>query len=282
MRLLEGKTCVITGATSGIGQVAAEELAVMGARLILIARSQERGEAALRRLRERAPVAAHSVHYADLMHIAAVKRVAAEIVAAEPRIDILVNNAGAMFSFRGLTSEGLERQFALNHMAYFVLSHGLREPLLAAAPARVINTASAAHQAAKLDFEDLQSAKGYNGVAVYQRSKLCNVLFTRELARRWAGTGVTVNCLHPGFVATRFGRESGGLLPLVFRGAQLFAISPEEGAKTIVYLASSPAVTNVTGGYFFKCRRVAPSFDAEDDSAAERLWGVTAKMAGVE
>ncbi len=282
MRQLEGKTCVITGATSGIGQVAAEELAAMGARMLLIARDQARGEAALQRLQARAPGAAHSVHYADLMHIASVKRVAAEIVAAEPRIDVLINNAGAIFSFRRLTADGLERQFALNHMAYFVLSHGLREPLLAAAPARVINTASAAHQGSKLDFEDLQSANGYNGVTVYQRSKLCNVLFTRELARRWAGTGVTVNCLHPGFVATRFGRESGGLLSLLLRGAQLFAISPEEGAKTIVYLASSPEVANVTGGYFFECRRIAPANHAEDDSAAGRLWRATAKMAGIE
>src|SRR5207248_1546417 len=160
--------------------------------------------------------------------IADVKRVAADIAASEQRIDILVNNAGAIFSSRRITAEGLERTFALNHMAYFVLSHGLREPLLAAAPARVVNTASAAHQSAKLDFGDLQFARAYNGVSAYQRSKLCNILFTRELSRRWAGTGITVNCLHPGFVASRFGKESGGLLALFLRGAQLFAISPGE------------------------------------------------------
>ena len=279
---LEGKTCVITGATSGIGEVAAVRLAAMGVRLVVIARDRARGEVLLRRLRARAPGAAHRVLYADLMRVADVKRVAAEIAAAEPRIDILINNAGALFSFRRLTAEGLERTFALNHLAYFVLTHGLREPLLAAAPSRVINTASAAHQSAQLDFADLQFAKAYNGVSAYQRSKLCNILFTRELARRWTGAGVTVNCLHPGFVASRFGRESGGLLPLVLRAAQLFAISPEEGAETIVYLASSPEVAEVTGRYFFKCRAIAPAPQAEDDSAAARLWLESATLAGVE
>lgn len=279
---LEGKTCVITGATSGIGEVAAVRLAAMGVRLVVIARDRARGEALLRRLRARAPGAAHRVHYADLLQVAEVKRVAAEIAAAEPRIDILVNNAGALFSFRRLTPEGLERTFALNHLAYFVLSLGLREPLLAASPSRVINTASAAHQSAKLDFADLQFARAYNGVSAYQRSKLCNILFTRELARRWTGSGVTVNCLHPGFVASRFGRESGGLLPLVLRVAQLFAISSEEGAETIVYLASSPEVADVTGRYFFKCRAIAPAPQAEDDRAAGRLWLESAKLAGIE
>ena len=183
------------------------------------------------------------------MLIAEVKRVAAEIAAQERRIDILVNNAGAIFSYRRLTAEGLERTFALNHMAYFVLSHGLREPLLAAAPARVVNTASAAHQSAQLRFEDLQFA---------------------------------VNCLHPGFVASRFGKESGGLLPFVLRAAQLFAISPEGGAKTLVYLASSPEVADLSGGYFFKCRASAPAPQAEDDNAAKRLWQASAKLASIE
>src|SRR6516225_3061746 len=167
---LEGKTCVITGATAGIGLVAAEQLAAMGARILLIARNQARGDAALQRLRERAPGIGHRVYYADLMHITAVKRVAAEISAAEPRIHILINNAGAIFSYRRLTEDGLERHFALNHLAYFLLTLGLRESLFAAAPSRVINTASAAHQAVKLDIGDLQSARGYNGVLAYQRS----------------------------------------------------------------------------------------------------------------
>ena len=279
---LQGKTCVITGATSGIGEIAAERLAAMGARLVLIARDRARGEAALRRLRACAPGAAHRVLYADLMLIAEVKRVAAEIAAQERRIDILVNNAGAIFSYRRLTAEGLERTFALNHMAYFVLSHSLREPLLAAAPARVVNTASAAHQSAKLDFDDLQFARAYNGVSAYQRSKLCNILFTRELSRRWAGTGITVNCLHPGFVASRFGKESGGLLPLVLRAAQVFAISPEEGAETIVYLASSQEVADVSGGYFFKCRASARRPAGRGRQRGKTALAESAKLASIE
>jgi NAD(P)-dependent dehydrogenase (short-subunit alcohol dehydrogenase family) len=279
---LEGKTCVITGATSGIGEVAAERLAAMGARVLLIARDRARGEATLRRLRARAPGAEHRVHYADLMLVAEARRVAAEIAAQEPRIDILINNAGAIFSSRRVTPEGFERTFALNHLSYFVLVHGLREALFAAAPARVVNTASAAHQSAQLHLEDLQFAQSYNGVSAYQRSKLCNILFTRELSRRWTGAGVTVNCLHPGFVATNFGRKSGGFLPFALRAAQLFAISSEEGAKTIVYLASSPEVADLTGGYFFKCRPISPAPQAEDDRAAERLWQESVKLTGVE
>ncbi|PYM05980.1 MAG: hypothetical protein DMD82_09745 [Candidatus Rokuibacteriota bacterium] len=146
----------------------------------------------------------------------------------------------------------------------------------------MVNTASAAHRRAKLDFDDLQSADGYRGFKVYGRSKLCNILYTRELARRLADTGVTANCLHPGLVATRFGDQSGGLLSNVVRVAKVLAISPEEGADTIVYLASSPEVANVSGGYFYKCRPATPSKEAQDDAAAQRLWGETAELAGTE
>src|SRR3989449_4639085 len=280
--VMQGKVIVITGATSGIGQVAAERLGGMGARVVLVARDKVRGEAALARLRERAPGIAHSIHYADLSRLAAMNRVAAEIAAAEPRVDVLINNAGALFNSRQVTEDGLELTFATNHVAYFVLTHGLRERLVASAPARVVNTASAAHRRAKLDFDDLQSANGYRGFKVYGRSKLCNILYTRELARRLAGTGVTANCLHPGLVATRFGDQSGGLLSNVVRVAKVLAISPEEGADTLVYLASSPEVANVSGGYFYKCRPAIPSKEAQNDAAAQRLWGETAELAGTE
>ena len=279
---MQGKVIVITGATSGIGQVAAERLGGMGARMVLVARDKVRGEAALARLRERAPGIAHSIYYGDLSRLAAMKRVAAEIAAAESRIDVLINNAGALFNSRLVTEDGLEFTFATNHVAYFVLTHGLRERLVASAPVRVVNTASDAHKGAKLDFDDLQSANGYSGFKVYGRSKLCNILYTRELARRLAGTGITANCLHPGFVATRFGDQSGGLLSNVVRIAKAFAISPEEGAATIVYLASSPDVANVSGGYFYKCRPATPSKEAQDDAAAKRLWWETATLAGIE
>ena len=278
---LEGKVCVITGATSGIGRVAAERLAQMGARLVLVARDPGRAEVSLARLRAPAPAAAHRVHLADLSRIAEMKRVAAEIAAAEPRVDLLVNNAGALFGGRRLTEDGLERSFAVNHMAYFVLAHGLRERLRAAAPARVVNTASTMHRAAWLDFDDLQYARFYNGVFAYARSKLCNVLFTRELARRWADTGVTVNCFHPGFTRTRFGNQSGPFwAPLVF-AAKAFAIPPAWGARTLIHLATAPGVADVSGGYFVRCRPAQPSRTAQDDDIARRLWDESARIAEI-
>lgn len=279
---MKGKVVVITGATSGIGQVAAERLAKLGARIVLVARDRGRAEATLARLRERAPGIAHGVHFADLSRLAEMKRVASEIAEAEPRIDVLINNAGAMFNKRRVTEDRLERTFALNHMAYFVLTHGLRERLVASAQSRVINTASEAHRGARLDFDDLQSTRGYSGFKVYGRSKLCNILYTRELARRLAGTGVTANCLHPGFVGTRFGDESGGLGAWVIRLAKLLAISPEEGAKTIVHLATSDDVAHDSGEYFHRCRIASPAREAQDDVAAERLWLESARLARME
>ena len=275
---MRGKTVVITGATSGIGKVAAEKLAEMGARLVLIARDKSRGEETLARLRQVGPGASHSVHYADLSRVAEMKRVGAEIAAAEQRIDVLINNAGALFASRHVTEDGLELTFALNHMAYFLLTEGLRDRLRASAPARIINTASDAHKGQHLDFNDLQSAKDYRGFRVYGRSKLCNILYTRELARRLAGTGVTANSLHPGFVATRFGDESGGMLSFGVRVAKYFAITPEKGAETIVYLASSNDVAGVTGKYFYKCREATPTNEAQDDRAAGQLWAETEKL----
>lgn len=278
---LTGKVCVITGATAGIGEVGAQELARRGARLVVVARDERRGEATMARLREIAPGAAHRIHYADLSRISEMKRVAAEIAAAEPRIDLLVNNAGALFASRHVTADGLEMTFALNHVAYAVLTHGLAERLFAARPARVVSTASNAHHGARFDPADLQSAKSYKGVRAYNRSKLYNILWTRELARRWAGTGVSVNCFHPGFVASRFGDKAGGLLTYGVRVAKLFAISPEEGARTLVYLATSPEVAQVSGGYFYKCQPEKPSADAESDAAARLVWDETARIAAI-
>lgn len=194
---MNGKVVVITGATSGIGQVAAEVLAGMGARIVQVARDPERGEAALKRLNENGTSLKHSLHYADLSLVTETRRVAADIAAHEPRIDVLINNAGAMFSSRTVTQEGLEYTLALNHLSYFVLTQGLRERLITSAPARIVNTASDSHEAATLDFKDLQSVEAYArlnilewmrfggpGFQAYGRSKLCNILFTRELARQ--------------------------------------------------------------------------------------------------
>ena len=275
---MRGKVVVITGGTSGIGQVAAERLAEMGARIVLVARDQARADATLERLRLTGGEAEHTARLADLSSIAATKQVAAEIAAAEPRIDVLINNAGALFNRRQLSPDGLEMTFAVNHMAYFVLTEGLRGRLATTPRARVVSTASAAHQGARLDLDDLQSAKAYSGFAVYGRSKLCNILWTRELARRFESVGVTANCLHPGFVATRFGDGSGGFLQSLMPLAKLMAISPQKGAETIVYLASSPDVASTSGLYFYQDKPDTPSPQARDDVAAARLWAESERL----
>jgi NAD(P)-dependent dehydrogenase (short-subunit alcohol dehydrogenase family) len=278
---MQDKVVVITGATSGIGQIAAERLAVLGARIVLVARDPARANRTLARLRAAGPHFAHRAHLADLSVLAEVKRVGAEIAAAEPRIDVLINNAGNVFPRREVTADGLERTFATNHMAYFVLTALLRERLTAAAPSRIVNTASAAHLGRTLDFDDLQLASGYAIKTAYGRSKLANILFTRELARRLAGTGVTANCLHPGFVATGLGQRAGGIFALAVRFAMLFAGRPESGANTIVHLASSPDVASTNRGYFIESRPAQPSVAAQDDGAAKRLWEESERIAGV-
>ena len=276
---MKGKTIVATGATSGIGAAAVLALAGMGARIVVIARDEARAKATMRKLEATSPGLDHRLHLADLSRMAEARKVGTAIAAGEPRVDVLINNAGAIFSNRRVTPEGLELTFALNHMAYFVLTEALRERLIATAPARVVSTSSIAHERASLDFGDLQSAKGYGGLKVYSRSKLANILFTRELARRLAGTGVTANCLHPGVVATRFGESSGGMAELLIPFLRPFFISAEKGADTIVYLASSPQVADTTGGYFIKRRIAEPSAAARDDAAAKRLWIESEKLA---
>jgi NAD(P)-dependent dehydrogenase (short-subunit alcohol dehydrogenase family) len=276
---LHGKTVVITGATSGIGEVAAVRLAEQGARIVFTARDTARAEATMAKLRAANPAAGHAVHFADLSRLSDMKRIGAAL-AAEPVIDVLINNAGALFSRRTQTQDGLEKTFALNHMSYFVVTELLLPRLRPGA--RIVSTASNAHRGESLDFDDLQSRHGYSGFRVYSKSKLCNILFTRELARRIQGSGVTANCLHPGFVATRFGEESGGIARIFVGLAKpLAAISPEEGAKTLVYLAAAPEVADISGKYFYKRRIDAPSKEAQDDAAAARLWEVSAKIAAL-
>jgi NAD(P)-dependent dehydrogenase (short-subunit alcohol dehydrogenase family) len=277
---MQGKTVVMTGATSGIGEAAALALAGMGARIVFVARDDKRAEATLNRIEAKAPRLGHRVHLADLSSMAETRRVGLAIAASEPRIDVLVNNAGAVFSQRRVTPEGLELTFALNHMAYFMMTAALGDRLAASTPARIVSTSSSAYQAAGLDFSDLQSVKGYNGWKAYGRSKLANILFTRELARRLAGTGVTANCFHPGVVATRFGDAAGGLTGRLMPLARRFFTSPEKGADPIVYLASSPEVEGVTGGYFAKHKVVQPSAAARDDAAAKKLWEASEALAG--
>ncbi len=279
---MQGKTVVITGGTSGIGEVAAVELAKKGARIVLVARSRERGEATLAKLKAAAPGAGTAIFYGDLSRLSEMKRLAGEIAAAESRIDVLINNAGALFNTRHVSADGLEMTFATNHMAYFVMTNALLDTILATPGARIVSTASDAHKGAKLDFDDLQSAKSYSGFGVYGRSKLCNILFTRELARRIEGSGITANCLHPGFVATRFGDNSGGIVSVLVRLAKpLGGLTPERGAETIIYLASSPEVANKSGGYYYKSKLATPTKEAQNDADAKRLWDVSAKIAGI-
>ncbi|HLH98954.1 MAG TPA: SDR family oxidoreductase [Xanthobacteraceae bacterium] len=278
---MQDKVIVITGATSGIGQIAAGRLAAQGARIVLIARDPARADRTLARLRAAGRQAEHRAYLADLSSLAEVRQVAAAIAAEEPRIDVLINNAGNIFARRGETVEGLERTFALNHMAYFVLTRELKARLLASAPARIVNTASRAHRGNSLDFDDLQMRKDYRALIAYGRSKLANILFTRELARRLAGTGVTANCLHPGFVATGLGQRGAGFFGIMVRASMLFAGKAEDGAKTVVHLAAAPELATTTGGYFADCRPVTPSLDAQDDAAAKRLWEESERLAGL-
>lgn len=281
---MHGQVVVLTGGTSGIGEATAVKLAALGARLVLVARDPQRVEATLNRL---PPGVKHTAHFADLSRLAETRRVAQEIAAAEPRIDVLINNAGVMSANRQLTADGLELTFATNHLAYFVLTQGLLARLLGSAPARIINTASEVHRGARLDFANLQSDKGYSSYGAYGKSKLANVLFTRELSRRLAGSGVTVNCLHPGVVASRFaqprvvnGRSHGGDPSAAsFLASQ--GIAPEESAEALVYLASSPEVAQMTGQYFNQSRLSTPSEEAQDDTIAKKLWVESERLAGI-
>ena len=254
-------------------------MAGQGARIVAVGRDAARADATMAKLRAANPDAQHAVPLADLSRLSEMKRVAAVIAQTGPEIDVLINNAGALFNRREVTEDGLEKTFALNHLSYFVLTNLLLPKIKRGG--RIVSTASDAHRGARLDFDDLQSEKRYSGFSVYGKSKLCNILFTRELARRIAGSGVTATCLHPGFVATRFGDQSGGLVSVAVKIAKpVGAISPEQGAKTIVYLASSPEVEGQSGGYYYKCRLATPTAEAQNDADAKRLWEISARISG--
>ncbi|MBI5596339.1 MAG: SDR family oxidoreductase [Elusimicrobia bacterium] len=276
---MSGKTVVITGATNGIGRAAALALGAMGARLVLVCRDKGRGEAVVSELAARGAKA--DLLLADLAEFAPVRSAAREVLRLAPRIDVLVNNAGAIFEERSLTADGYERTFALNHLSYFLLTRLLLDRIKESAPARIVNVASRAHWRAKgVDLDDLKGERSYSSWRRYGESKLANILFTRELSRRLAGTGVTANSLHPGVVATGFGRNSKGLMNLMVRLAAPFLITPEKGAETIVYLASSPQAAGVTGKYFVRCAEARTTAAAQDDDAARRLWELSERVTG--
>lgn len=285
---LAGKTILVTGATNGIGLEAAVAFARSGARVVITGRDPARIDAALAAIRQRS--GSHDIEglQADFASQAAVRRLADGVLASCPRIDVLVNNAGSVNPARTLTDDGIETTFAVNHLGPFLLTNLLRDRIVASAPARIVNVASVAHTRGTLDFDDLNFDHGYRIMRAYSRSKLANMLFTRELAKRLAGTGVTVNALHPGTVATGIwghGAPDVGwkrvLYSAVFVPVRSFMLTPERGAQTIVYLAASPEVAGKTGLYFEKNQPKQPAPLALDDDLASRLWNTSAAMTGL-
>lgn len=270
---LAGKTCLVTGATDGIGKVTARKLAELGARVWIVGRNEEKARTVAAEIARRTGEGSVAYRIADLSRMVAVRDLAHRLRDELDRLDVLVNNVGALFTRLELTPEGFERTFALNHLGPFLLTHHLRPLLEASAPARIVNVSSEAHRGPGIDFDNLNGEHGYSGWKAYQVSKLENLLFTYELAERLAGTGVVANALHPGFVASRFARDNPGLYPLLVRAAQaLFAISEEKGAETSVFVASSPEVEGVTGKYFVRCRERSSSRASYDPEARRRLW----------
>ena len=276
---MNGKVCVVTGATSGIGKAAATALARLGAQVVLVGRDRGRAEATAAQIGSVA-TQPPMVDVADLGAMDQVRALAERLAALE-RIDVLINNAGLVLGERRGTPDGFEHVFAVNHLAPFLLTNLLLPRLTASAPARVITVTSDAHSAARLDLDDPNLEHGWDSWRSYANSKLANILFTRELARRLQGTGVTANCAHPGVVRTGFGREARPLLRLGVTLARPFLLSPERGADTIVYLASSPEVADETGGYYVRRERREPSAAARDDAAARELWQISEELTGL-
>ena len=277
---MAGKTCVVTGANSGIGKATAQALALMGAEVVMVCRSRERGEAALTEiqgvLQGRGRL---ELKLADLSIMSATRALAEDLKRTHPRIDVLVNNAGGIFNERRVTPEGLEFTFALNHMSYFILTTQLLDTLKASAPARIINVSSGAHTRGRIPLDDLQYKRSYSAFRAYSDTKLANVLFTYELARRLEGSGVTCNCLHPGVVATGFSSQGGPpLFKWFLKWFQVFLLTPERGAETTVYLASSPEVEGVSGKYFSRRKAVRSSRRSRDDELAQRLWEASERL----
>lgn len=281
-RLMDGRVCVITGATSGIGRAAASELAALGAQVVIVARDPGRGAAARDEIAGETGNREVALEVADLASQRQIRDLAARLLASRPEIHVLVNNAGLTLAERRLTEDGLEETFAVNHLAPFLLTNLLLDRLRASAPARIVTVASAAHRGAAIPFDDLNGEHGFSSWLAYGWTKLANILFTVELARRLDGSGVTATCLHPGVVATGFAREG----PFLIREFQrwvgrLLLLDPKQGADTLVWLASSPEVAGASGGYYAKRRLETASRAAGDAAAARRLWEVSARLTGL-
>jgi NAD(P)-dependent dehydrogenase (short-subunit alcohol dehydrogenase family) len=277
---MDGQVCVVTGASSGIGKAAAIGLARLGATVVLVCRDRGRGEAAQAEVKAAATSGQPVLELADLSSLEQVRDVAGRL-SQLPRIDVLINNAGLVLASRELTSDELEHTFALNHLAPFLLTSLLLPQLEASAPARVITVASTAHRGAMLNTDDLQLERRYLPMLAYSNSKLANILFTRELALRLDASKVTANCLHPGTVRTHFGDTGATWLRLGLAVARPFLRSPESGASTVIYLASSPDVAGQTGGYYVGSKLRQPSRAARSEETARRLWESSARLTGL-
>jgi retinol dehydrogenase-14 len=283
---MAGRVCLVTGATSGIGKATATGLARLGADLVLVARDPAKGAATMAEIRTVTGNPRIELLQADLSSQDAVRRAAEDYRRGHDRLHVLVNNAGGYWATRHTTADGLELTFALNHLAYFLLTNLLLDLLRAGAPARVVNVTSSAQALGDIHFDDLQFERRYRGQAAYNQSKLANVLFTYELARRLDGAGVTANCLAPGVTRTNFGRDdSGPVMRLLTPLARPFMRSPKEGAATAIWLASSPEAEGVTGGYYLRRRgRPVPrrsSRRSYDPELARRLWRVSEELTGL-
>jgi len=280
---VKGKTVLVTGANTGIGLETAAELAGMGADVVITARDPAKGSAAVSEIRRRHPDASVEAMELDLSRFGDVRAFAKAFKERHDRLDVLLNNAGLMLGERSVTQDGNETTFQVNHLGPFLLTHLLLDVIKASAPARIVNVASTAHRGGRLDLNDLQSERSYAGMRVYGTSKLCNILFTRELARRLEGTGVTANSLHPGTVRTGFGQDGDakGFMRIGLALGRPFFLSPAGGAKTSVYLASSPDIEEKSGGYYARSRPSRTSARARDDEAARRLWEVSEQLVGL-
>jgi len=278
---MQDKTVLVTGANQGIGKAAAIALARKGARVVLVSRNPDKGQAALAEVQAASPQRDAELIVADLSSQAEVRRLAAEYRSRHPRLDVLVNNAGLLVPERHTTVDGVEETFAVNHLAPMLLTLELMDLLKASGPARIVTVSSEAHRGARMHWDDLQfRTNRYRSFKAYGQSKLANILFTYELARRLEGTGVTANTLHPGVIASGFGHTYPGPVSLLLRVVSPFLLTPEEGAATTVYLASSPEVEGVTGKYFSKCHPVRSNAVSQDVASQRKLWALSVEMLG--
>ena len=279
---MSGKTVLVTGASSGIGLETAAALAQMGAMVVMTARDPAKGEAAMAGVGARSGSERVELLMVDFASVRSIRELATEFGAKYQRLDVLVNNAGAYNARRSVTADGYEMTFGVNHLGYFLLTDLLLDLLKASAPSRIVNVSSGAHLRAAIDFDDLNGERSYGGLRAYSQSKLANVLFTYELARRLEGSGVTANCMHPGFVRSGFGLNNGGAMKAAWHVIRFLArpvmLTPAQGAETAVYLASSPEVEGVSGKYFVKKKAVPSSAISYDEDVARRLWEVSEEM----